>query len=117
MDAPDRHQVIDRVLEAKRAHGENCREHAAALAAEALNAGQLAEHQLWKHVAAALAVDLVEVGRRSQEIGFGHGRRAHRFAAELALLALADGEIEEYEFWKSVEDDLASRGHNLKHAG
>jgi len=117
MDAPDRHQVIERVIETRRAHGENSREHAASLAAQALNEGQLAEHQLWKHVQAALAVDLVEVARRSQEIGLGHGWRGHRFAAKLAQSALAEGEIEEYEFWKSVEEDLASRGHNLKDAG
>ena len=116
MDVPDRHQVIERVIEARRAHGENARDQAAALAAQALNAGELLEHQLWKHVHAALAVDPVEVDRRCQEIGAGHGRRADRFAAKLALAALADGEIEEYEFWKRVEEELASRGHNFKDA-
>ncbi len=110
MDAPDRQQVMERVIEARRAHGESSREHAAALAAQALNAGQRAEHQLWTHVQAALAVDRVEVSRRSQEIGAGHGWRGHRFAAQLAQGALADEEIEEYEFWKCVEEELTPRG-------
>ena len=112
---PDRKDVRTRSIETRRVHGDNAREHAASLAAQALTDGRPDEHRLWKHVEAALAVDRLEVGRKAYELEV-HGLNAHRYAARLALAAFAEGQIDEYEFWKSVQAALTPRGGLVEEA-
>jgi hypothetical protein len=54
--------------------------------------------------------DYIEVGRKAHELSHAHGWNAHTYAAKLAAAALAEGEIEEYGFWKRVEAALTPRG-------
>lgn len=55
-------------------------------------------------------VDYIEVGRTAHELLHRHGWNAHEFAAKLAAEALAEGNDEEYEFWRAVEIAVTPRG-------
>ena len=112
---PDRKDVLTRLIETRRVHGDNAREHAGSLAAQALTDGRPDEHRLWKHVEAALAVDQLEVGRKAYELK-AYGLNAHRHAAKLALAAFAEGQIDEYEFWRHVQATLTPRGGRVEEA-
>ena len=50
-----------------------------------------------------------EVSRRAVELASVLGWNAHEHATQCAAAALAEGKIEEYEFWKSVEAALTPR--------
>jgi hypothetical protein len=55
-------------------------------------------------------VDYVEVGRKTHELVRTHGPAgARRYAAKLALEALAEGEKDEHAFWLAVEQSLILR--------
>jgi hypothetical protein len=54
-------------------------------------------------------VDYVEVGRKAHELDRAHGGNAYLYAARLAEEAHAEGEAEEYAFWKAVEANLKPR--------
>jgi hypothetical protein len=55
-------------------------------------------------------IDCLAVGRKSDELEAAHGQDgARRYAARLALQALAEGEAEEHAFWKAVENSLTPR--------
>jgi len=54
--------------------------------------------------------DYIEVGRKAHELAHAHGRNAHAYAAKLAAAALAEGQVEEYRFWKAMEGALMPRG-------
>jgi len=54
--------------------------------------------------------DYIEVSRTAYELSERHGWNAHSYAARLAAAALAEGKVEEHEFWKRVEAALTPRG-------
>ena len=55
-------------------------------------------------------VDYVEVGRVTHELVRSHGPYgARRYAAKLALEALAEGEKDEHAFWLAIEQGLIPR--------
>jgi len=57
--------------------------------------------------------DFIEVGRAAHELIHRHGWAfALPYAAKLAADALAEGKIEESEFWKAVERSLTPRSAN-----
>jgi hypothetical protein len=43
-----------------------------------------------------------EIDRKSHELLHSHGMHAHKYAAQLAAEALAEGKVEESEFWEAV---------------
>jgi hypothetical protein len=51
-----------------------------------------------------------EISRKAFELARSHGRNADKYAAKLAEEALAEGMIEESEFWRRVEAALKPRG-------
>ena len=53
--------------------------------------------------------DYVDVDRKSHELWYDQGWNAHKYAAKLALEALAEGKISEHAFWKAVEASLRPR--------
>jgi hypothetical protein len=53
--------------------------------------------------------DFVEVSRKAHELSVAHGRNAAKYALKLAAEALAEGKVDEFEFWKSVASSLTPR--------
>lgn len=55
-------------------------------------------------------IDYIEVGRKAHELERTHGPdAARRYAAKIALEALADGEKDQHAFWRAVEMSLSPR--------
>jgi hypothetical protein len=51
----------------------------------------------------------VEVFRKAHELSAARGWNAHHYAAKRAAKALADGNVDEHDFWKDVESSLTPR--------
>ena len=55
-------------------------------------------------------VDYTEVARKAHELAHAHGPDgAQRYAAKLAIEALAEGNKDEHAFWRAVEASLTIR--------
>lgn len=69
----------------------------------------VADHSKVEAAPIMATVDYIKVGRTAHELGQRHGRDAHEYATKLAAEALAEGNDEEYEFWRAVELSLRPR--------
>jgi hypothetical protein len=54
-------------------------------------------------------IDNIQVGRIAHELTDRYGWNAHKYAANVAVQALTDGQAEEFEFWSAVEAALKPR--------
>jgi hypothetical protein len=50
-----------------------------------------------------------EIDQKSHELEQSHGANCHKYADTLAAEALAEGKVEESEFWKAVADSIRPR--------